>query len=311
MAKDFMHKQDHENSTKPRRDVKTSATENAQPASVHVQRALQDPRPIDSSADTLQAMQRTHGNQMIDRMVNGRSGGLQHPIQAKLTVTPADDQYEREADQTAEQVVKQMNAPATDSVQRMEEEEEMMMKRDSVQRQEMPEEEEMMMKRDSVQRMEEEEMMMKRDSVQRMEEEEMMMKRDSVQRMEEEEEMMMKRDTIQRENDPMGGATVNDTVESTIESKRGSGPTLDDSVREPMERSMGADFSDVRVHTDSDAHTLNESVQARAFTTGKDIFFKQGEYNPNNSAGQTLLAHELTHVVQQNADVRRRKDDES
>ena len=294
MAKDFMHKQDHENSTKPRRDVKTSATENAQPASVHVQRALQDPRPIDSSADTLQAMQRTHGNQMIDRMVNGRSGGLQHPIQAKLTVTPADDQYEREADQTAEQVVKQMNAPATDSVQRMEEEE-MMMKRDSVQRQEMPEEEEMMMKRDSVQRMEEEEMMMKRDSVQRMEE----------------EEMMMKRDTIQRENDPMGGATVNDTVESTIESKRGSGPTLDDSVREPMERSMGADFSDVRVHTDSDAHTLNESVQARAFTTGKDIFFKQGEYNPNNSAGQTLLAHELTHVVQQNADVRRRKDDES
>jgi hypothetical protein len=280
MAKDFMHKQDHENSTKPRRDVKTSATENAQPASVHVQRALQDPRPIDSSADTLQAMQRTHGNQMIDRMVNGRSGGLQHPIQAKLTVTPADDQYEREADQTAEQVVKQMNAPATDSVQRMEEEE-MMMKRDSVQRQEMPEEEEMMMKRDSVQRMEEE------------------------------EEMMMKRDTIQRENDPMGGATVNDTVESTIESKRGSGPTLDDSVREPMERSMGADFSDVRVHTDSDAHTLNESVQARAFTTGKDIFFKQGEYNPNNSAGQTLLAHELTHVVQQNADVRRRKDDES
>jgi hypothetical protein len=66
-----------------------------------------------------------------------------------------------------------------------------------------------------------------------------------------------------------------------------------------MEESLGHDFSDVRIHSDSDAHNLNEAVSARAFTTGNDVFFKQGTYNPASSAGRELLAHELTHVVQQ------------
>ncbi len=63
--------------------------------------------------------------------------------------------------------------------------------------------------------------------------------------------------------------------------------------------SFNADFSDVKVHTDSQSNQLNQSIQARAFTTGRDIFFRDGAYNPDNSAGQELLAHELTHVVQQ------------
>ncbi len=67
-----------------------------------------------------------------------------------------------------------------------------------------------------------------------------------------------------------------------------------------MEQAFGADFSQVQVHTDSKSNKLNESIQAKAFTTGKDIFFKQGEYQPDNQPGQELLAHELTHVVQQN-----------
>jgi hypothetical protein len=58
----------------------------------------------------------------------------------------------------------------------------------------------------------------------------------------------------------------------------------------------------VRVHTSAAADGLNRSLNARAFTTGRDIYFRQGHYNPGSSGGRELLAHELTHVVQQNAD---------
>jgi hypothetical protein len=68
-----------------------------------------------------------------------------------------------------------------------------------------------------------------------------------------------------------------------------------------MEDSFGTDFSRVRVHTSSQSDTLNRQLQARAFTTGSDIFFRSGEYKPTSGAGQQLLAHELTHVVQQGA----------
>ena len=67
-----------------------------------------------------------------------------------------------------------------------------------------------------------------------------------------------------------------------------------------MEQAFGADFGGVKVHTDSRSDQLNQSIQARAFTTGQDVFFRQGEYNPGSRGGQELLAHELTHVVQQN-----------
>ena len=67
-----------------------------------------------------------------------------------------------------------------------------------------------------------------------------------------------------------------------------------------MEQAFGADFSGVKVHTDGQSDQLNQSIQARAFTTGQDIFFRQGQYDPGSKGGQELLAHELTHVVQQN-----------
>ncbi len=63
--------------------------------------------------------------------------------------------------------------------------------------------------------------------------------------------------------------------------------------------SFGADFSGVRVHTDSEADALNQQLSARAFTTGQDIFFREGEYSPGSDSGRELIAHELTHAVQQ------------
>nr|WP_051035347.1 DUF4157 domain-containing protein [Crinalium epipsammum] len=67
-----------------------------------------------------------------------------------------------------------------------------------------------------------------------------------------------------------------------------------------MGQAMGADFSCVRVHTDAQSEELNQELMAKAFTTGQEVFFRQGEYNPGSRGGQELLAHELTHVVQQN-----------
>ena len=62
---------------------------------------------------------------------------------------------------------------------------------------------------------------------------------------------------------------------------------------------MGHDFSDVRVHTGDTADASARSVSAHAYTVGSNIVFQRGAYDPGSSAGQTLLAHELTHVVQQ------------
>lgn len=96
-----------------------------------------------------------------------------------------------------------------------------------------------------------------------------------------------------------GNADVSSEVEQTISSKRGGGQALDRNVQTQMESAFGANFNGVRVHTDGVADGLNQQLNARAFTTGQDIFFRQGSYNPGSSSGRELLAHELTHVVQQ------------
>ncbi|GAA1532031.1 DUF4157 domain-containing protein [Nocardioides humi] len=79
----------------------------------------------------------------------------------------------------------------------------------------------------------------------------------------------------------------------------GGGSALDTEVRADMEARMGQDFSDVRVHTDAAADSSARSVSAHAYTVGSDIVFQRGAYDPSSTAGRTLLAHELTHVVQQ------------
>jgi hypothetical protein len=97
------------------------------------------------------------------------------------------------------------------------------------------------------------------------------------------------------------GGPVTRSFENTLQRARGSGQPIETSLRSRMEAGMGAGLANVRVHTDSQADSLSRSVSARAFTSGPDIFFRSGEYNPGSSSGQRLLAHELTHVVQQGA----------
>ncbi|MBI1295699.1 DUF4157 domain-containing protein [bacterium] len=97
------------------------------------------------------------------------------------------------------------------------------------------------------------------------------------------------------------GGDVDADVARSIQNAKGGGQPLHDGVRSSMEQGFGADFSGVRVHTGGQADALNRSLNAKAFTTGKDIFFGKGQYNPGSSGGQELIAHELTHTVQQGA----------
>jgi len=98
-----------------------------------------------------------------------------------------------------------------------------------------------------------------------------------------------------------GPTELDDTTAARINSARGGGQALDGAVQTRMSEAMGADFSGVRVHASNESHTLNEQLGAKAFTTGQDIFFGDGAYDPGSSSGQELIAHELTHVVQQGA----------
>ncbi|WP_018350618.1 DUF4157 domain-containing protein [Longispora albida] len=91
------------------------------------------------------------------------------------------------------------------------------------------------------------------------------------------------------------------TEESPVHSvvNSGGGSALDADTRADMEGRLGADFGDVRVHTGSQAHESARSVNAQAYTVGSNIVFQQDKYDPGSPAGKHMLAHELTHVVQQ------------
>ncbi len=110
---------------------------------------------------------------------------------------------------------------------------------------------------------------------------------------------------LQRKGD-MSGATVDAGTAAQINSVRSSGgQPLANADREFFEERVDADFSNVRVHTNAAANESASAVQARAFTLGGDIVFNQGEYKPETSDGKRLLAHELTHTIQQGAAVSR------
>ena len=92
---------------------------------------------------------------------------------------------------------------------------------------------------------------------------------------------------------------VNEGVESDLSSSKGSGSAMDKSTKQEMESGFGANFSNVNIHTDSKAVQMSKQLGAQAFTHGNDVYFNKGKYNPNSKEGKHLLAHELTHTIQQ------------
>ncbi len=95
--------------------------------------------------------------------------------------------------------------------------------------------------------------------------------------------------------------TVSPAFQQGLISNRGKGSPLSKDLRTQMESGIGADFGAVRIHTDTQSQSLSGSIQAKAFTHGNDVYFNKGQFNPNSTEGKHLLAHELTHTVQQKA----------
>lgn len=93
-----------------------------------------------------------------------------------------------------------------------------------------------------------------------------------------------------------------DNVETQVSQAQNGGRKLGVNAEQLMQmagESFGADLSSVRVHNGTQAASMNSSLGARAFTTGRDIAFGQGQYSPDTQGSKTLLAHEVTHAVQQ------------
>lgn len=198
--------------------------------------------------------------------------------QPKLTIGEPGDKYEQEADRVADRVVQRSDtnqsffAGINSGVQSK-----------SIAERITP----------LVQRTAEEEEAQTKLQLQPIEEEEEMLQ---TQPMEEEEEVI-------QPNAEQNPATAQHETEQLIKGSKGNGSALNPSIQAEMEQGFGADFSGVKVHTDSTAVQMNKRLGAQAFTSGNDIYFNQGRYHPDAKHGKRLLAHELTHVVQQGAAV--------
>ena len=236
-------------------------------------RKTESPQSMSSPADHVLYLQRTIGNQAVQRLI--KSGALQ----GKLRIGRPGDKYEQEADR-----VMRMPEPG---VQRQgepdgEEEETLQSKPLShqitplvqVQRQEEPEEEEETL------------------HAKPLAEEITPLVQRQVDPEEEKEELQAK-----ATSGHLSEVTTN--LESHIQSLKGGGQTLPESARAYFEPRFGYDFSSVRVHTDARAAESAKVVNARAYTRGRDVVFGAGQYAIGTDEGRRLMAHELTHVVQQ------------
>ncbi|MBL7879000.1 MAG: DUF4157 domain-containing protein [Chryseobacterium gambrini] len=110
---------------------------------------------------------------------------------------------------------------------------------------------------------------------------------------------------IQRSSSEIGGVAPSH-VENQINSSRGGGSVMDHETKNFMENRFGTDFSDVKIHTGSEAVQMSRELNSQAFAVGNDIYFNEGKYNPTSDSGKHLLAHELTHTIQQSGGVGRK-----
>ena len=114
-----------------------------------------------------------------------------------------------------------------------------------------------------------------------------------IQKQEEEEEEMLQMKGNRNTDGSVAG------LETSLQQSKGGGTQLGASSQTQMSRGMGVDLSNVKIHTNSNAVQMNKQLNAKAFTHGNDIYFNEGQYNPKSNEGKHLLAHELTHTVQQ------------
>lgn len=126
-----------------------------------------------------------------------------------------------------------------------------------------------------------------------------------VQREEEKETVQRKREEegmVQQKSEGSGkGSTSSASFSAQLSGAKGGGVPLSGNARANMEQGFGTDFGEVRIHTGATAQNLSSAIGAKAFTHGRDIFFNEGRFSPGSPEGDRLLAHELTHTMQQGA----------
>lgn len=105
------------------------------------------------------------------------------------------------------------------------------------------------------------------------------------------------------------GSSASNSLSNRISSSKGSGGSMDGNTQSFMLSRFGTDFSNVKIHTDGEAIQMNQELNAKAFTVGNDIYFNENQYQPHSDNGKRLLAHELTHSIQQGNDrtIRRKR----
>ena len=210
-------------------------------------------------------------------------------VQTKLTIGTPGDKYEKEADSMADAVVS--NSASKPDIQHKE--------ISSIQRESLatPLEDEKLGTAEK--RMEEDKLIQEKPELQQQESEE---EEGMISKMEGDEEES-EAANVQTKTNNSGTQTAQPGLSSKIKNTAGKGRKLPAKTRMEMESSFGRDFSDVNVHTDQDSVEMNKDLKAQAFTHGKDIYFGPGKFNPESSDGKRLLAHELTHTIQQGTDI--------
>jgi hypothetical protein len=111
---------------------------------------------------------------------------------------------------------------------------------------------------------------------------------------------------IQKQGNGSDRGIASESVTKQINSSRGGGSRMSENTISFMESRFNTDFSEVKIHTDSNAIQMSRELNAQAFTVGSDIYFNEGKYSPDSSSGKHLLAHELTHTVQQSGGIDRK-----
>ena len=221
---------------------------------------------------THQSSEKENGAGRAAADFSNRNSQSSFAVMPKLEVGQVGDEYEQEADRTADQV---MQTTANNSVQLA------TLPEEKIQKAILPEE--------KVQKA-----ILPEEKVQKKPISETSSWIQQAEKKEEEKPIQKK-----SENPSQGEIPETSWLENQLNNLKGSGDRLPDESRSFMESRFGADFSDVNVHTGSQSEVLNRSLNAQAFTHGSDVYFGEGKYNPESHQGKHLLAHELTHVVQQ------------
>ncbi|MET6997333.1 eCIS core domain-containing protein [Chitinophaga defluvii] len=238
--------------------------------------------------------------------------GSQQPLQAKedaffqpkLTMGQPGDQYEREADAVADNVVHQAPAKRGGALQQK--------AVTMLQAMQAPPKEEEKKPPVPEKKKEEEKPLQKKDEKKEKEEEKktIQAKEEAPEKEEEKKPVQQKEDTPEKKEErpevmakqqPDGKQPSSISLDTQLKQQQDKGTPLSPQLRAEMGNAIGADFKDVNIHTDQEAVQMNKQIGAQAFTHGKDIYFNSGKYDPATLAGKRLLAHELTHVVQQGA----------